>query len=707
MTAAGLAFRLTRGAVLARLATSPSANYLTRGFGLRASASLAGFGVETLAFTLGGKTAGGWMGQKVDWSAGALSRDWASGALTLGALKVAGALTRFGLRHWVLEENSLERMARALAPQAAMLGGLVLGQGLEESMGWRSPSSFSNRWVDGLATLLHFHVGGRLAGAAFGSGFRGMEQELELRAESHQGPKGFASGPHLAIAGQAGSISTGSFPADSELFGARPMLTLGGAYRGATASDSFKTIKQIESVLAKGRVLLELGTRHAKVTPEIFHHMYTLEDAFTSLLHGYRTVEAGMLKGPLANLVRQDDGLRRVLLDFASSPNKRLWAFVDVDTGELQRVVSLDHQRFPRAILYWNPGLGFGGKRATFSYAARLDFSERPSSHPEMTARLYRWDPKSKSMTEEPAPDSIVRSNPPSEVGTPDRVAEVRAFPSTDHELIYQVFKNSLFRWRLKDPLSRPLFTMRVVSEDGAHSFDFSDKAPPLLLPEVPEIPEKPVHLPTKTGPALAPRKVKPAGRISPAPEIARPVTAPSVVSAEPETVEISSNLRLARQALANLKNADGETPQVTRHSLGSLRYEVRHLSGREMSVFAGELEADIEIFFRLGESGASFLRNELPRMPSGSRLSLCLALADQLASVAPPRRSVTFEIVRDILPKMDLKELDEFQKGLDKKFPPGSLSLDRGMMVQQIRGRIRNLLGLMPSPAKMPPPRR
>ncbi|MCE9624597.1 MAG: hypothetical protein K8R69_03945, partial [Deltaproteobacteria bacterium] len=55
MGLAGAAFRMTRLAVLSRLSASPTAHFLSRGFGARALSGLAGFAVEAPTFTLTGR----------------------------------------------------------------------------------------------------------------------------------------------------------------------------------------------------------------------------------------------------------------------------------------------------------------------------------------------------------------------------------------------------------------------------------------------------------------------------------------------------------------------------------------------------------------------------------------------------------------------------------------------------------------------------
>ncbi len=192
MGAAGTAFRLTRLATLSRLAATPAGNFLTRGFGARAAASLTGFAVEATVFPLAGRAANEALGRSQDWSAQALRRDIASSFLVLGGLKLSGwaAGAAFNRLHGI---NPLTGQAQRLTgfagfsqrviPQAGMLGGILLGHGLEERLGLREHVDGATTMVDSLAMLLQFNVAGRLTHRAFGSRFHAWEQGLDRQTE--------------------------------------------------------------------------------------------------------------------------------------------------------------------------------------------------------------------------------------------------------------------------------------------------------------------------------------------------------------------------------------------------------------------------------------------------------------------------------------------------------------------------------------------
>ncbi len=185
MGAAGAVFRFTRVGTLGRLAVSPGASLFTRGFGARATASLAGFALEAPAFTLAGRAATAVLGRNQDWSGGALARDFASSYLVLGGLKLAGWLSGSLYRGLAGPAGAVrERPLRTLFQQTGMFGGIVLGHSLEERLGLRSPVDGATTLVDSLAMLLQFNVAGALTRHAFGPRFAAWERGLDLRAET-------------------------------------------------------------------------------------------------------------------------------------------------------------------------------------------------------------------------------------------------------------------------------------------------------------------------------------------------------------------------------------------------------------------------------------------------------------------------------------------------------------------------------------------
>ncbi|MDL1871844.1 hypothetical protein FBR05_06530 [Deltaproteobacteria bacterium PRO3] len=720
MGAAGLAFRLTRAATLSRLAMSP-AGFFTRGLGLRAGGALAGFGVETLAFTAVGKGGAVLFGEPVDLSPRAWVRDGAAGALTLGALKGAGALTQAGLRRWAAGQGALAAATRGLAPQAAMFGGILLAHRLEESLGWRPASSNSVRVGDALATSVHFRVGGRLAGALLGRRFKALEAGLDLQAAqaSRGDPRILALATGLAPAG-GGWLNPG-FAAVSNPLESRPMLSQAQSEGGGARSETFLNVKQIETKLSRGNILLDLATREAAMTRGMVHLMYSLEDGFTSLLHGYRTKESSLLQGPLVAMLRQDPGLRKFLLDHGSEPAKHLWALIDVDTGELQRIVAFDRVKRPRSVLLWDPRAAVQGERATRSPVVSLDFGQHRPEFPYVVSRLYSWDAKAKVLSQDiPAPTPRYNDLGVEEAYRPERQAEllaadrlkIRIFPETAQELHFEIGRPASPAWRLSDARGGLLLAMSRTGE--GHYFEFSRFAPALTMPaRLEPAGEKTGR--QATPPAAEPKPpvrqakaAKPKGPVKPSLEEAGPAAkkekpAAAVAAPEPQPAqEPSPQLRQALAALAELEKLPGENSKQVRQALTKLRAELRLLSKPELEIAVDAIAGKLETLLWLSEPAESFFRQELPHWPVFLRLRFAVALSAYLADPAPPRRAQSFGMFREIVPRLETWELQELQAALEKKFPRGSLTPDRRMMVDQVRILIRDALG--PRGGSLPP---
>ncbi|HEX5033349.1 MAG TPA: hypothetical protein VFW62_02610, partial [bacterium] len=224
-------FGLARAALLARLTSSPAARLWTRGFGARALASGGAYGVEApsfVAFSGGTRTA---LGEKQDWSRQALGEETAASFLTLGALKLgawAGG-NRLGLS------------------TASTLSGILLGHRLEEWAGLRPSTDGTMALAEGLTTLLHFKVAGRVLGSALGPRWADFQRELHWRSESRSG-----SGWDLAAVGQ--SLATANGPASFQNLPILRIQSLGGKetiLQGKLLSEAPGTVrKRVEEIKA-------------------------------------------------------------------------------------------------------------------------------------------------------------------------------------------------------------------------------------------------------------------------------------------------------------------------------------------------------------------------------------------------------------------------------------------------------------------------
>lgn len=173
------AFQTARLAALSRLAASPTASLLTRGLGARGLAWGAGFALEVPVFALGARGLQETLGREQDWSARALRRDLLSAGITLFFLKGSGAGATALTRRLAANGGAASAVARfstAALPQAAAFTGILGAHALEARLGLRPATDAGNAVVESLATLLQFHVAGRLL-RGWGGG--AAEQRLE------------------------------------------------------------------------------------------------------------------------------------------------------------------------------------------------------------------------------------------------------------------------------------------------------------------------------------------------------------------------------------------------------------------------------------------------------------------------------------------------------------------------------------------------
>ncbi len=220
MTAAGLAFRASRFVALSRLAASPNAGLLTRGFGARTVAGLAGFGIEAAVFPMAGRLGNFALGREQDWSFRALRGELASSLLMLGALR-AGGLTTGALA-------SRTNYLRPLLQQTGMYGGILLGHELEVRAGLKERTSASIAAIDGLSTLLHFNVAGRLNRGLLGEGLRRWEQGIELQSEALSRPTTWRLPrlPQFGLRPALSSVSATRFDPSAISLGSEPSFSV-------------------------------------------------------------------------------------------------------------------------------------------------------------------------------------------------------------------------------------------------------------------------------------------------------------------------------------------------------------------------------------------------------------------------------------------------------------------------------------------------
>ncbi|MFO1463285.1 MAG: serine/threonine-protein kinase [bacterium] len=137
---------------------------------------------------------------------GSWGQDLARSAISLGALKVFGALGNEGARFLNPAAAAPSLPAKLLAPTSALLG-LMGAQRIEERFGLRPAAASGDLFLDSFASLLALGVGARLGREALGEGFAAWQRGLEIRSRMAElgtrprGPWWTTQGASLAWAG--------------------------------------------------------------------------------------------------------------------------------------------------------------------------------------------------------------------------------------------------------------------------------------------------------------------------------------------------------------------------------------------------------------------------------------------------------------------------------------------------------------------------
>ncbi|HKY62908.1 MAG TPA: hypothetical protein VJR29_05750 [bacterium] len=186
MAAGSFAFTSVRSALLARTLASGRTV-----LGARALASSGAFLTEVPVFWGTTKGLNEILHPGVQaWDARSNLRELAGLGLTLGALKLSGALSGGALR-WAHQPNALGQATRLsglgsigqrLVPQVGMLGGIMAGHRLEEMAGLRPHVDGATTLTDSLILLMQFNVGGNLSRRMMGERFHAYTESLERRS---------------------------------------------------------------------------------------------------------------------------------------------------------------------------------------------------------------------------------------------------------------------------------------------------------------------------------------------------------------------------------------------------------------------------------------------------------------------------------------------------------------------------------------------
>lgn len=178
MAVGGAVFRVARLGILGRLAASPTAGFLTRGFGARALSGTGAFLAESTAFTLSGRGLNALSGRPT--SPHSLAEEWAGGAITLAMLRGFGAAGGGLYRRF---HGATASPWQTLYAQTFMFGGILTAHGLERSLGLREPAAGSNALTEGLVTLLQFNVAARLNRDLLGARWHAWETRVDRQIQ--------------------------------------------------------------------------------------------------------------------------------------------------------------------------------------------------------------------------------------------------------------------------------------------------------------------------------------------------------------------------------------------------------------------------------------------------------------------------------------------------------------------------------------------
>lgn len=179
MTGAGLLFSGTRIAIAARYAKN-----FQSATALNVVATSTAFLTETTAYLGLSRLAGSVVGHRYDWSMEGMHNEWVSGMAMLFGLKVMGGVFGKLSGHWGAGESVFAKATRVIAPEVAMLGGILVGNRLAELGGFHK-TRYGDTWlIDGMSSLLEFKIAQRLQQKTFGPNFLNVESRMQFYSKT-------------------------------------------------------------------------------------------------------------------------------------------------------------------------------------------------------------------------------------------------------------------------------------------------------------------------------------------------------------------------------------------------------------------------------------------------------------------------------------------------------------------------------------------
>lgn len=182
MIAASSFYHLGRRALFTRLTQSTSGAWWSEGLGAKALSSGGAFLGETSVFSLGSRGLLTAVGEEVPWDLASVGGDWLRAGLTLGFLKGAGGVGRFGASRYALAREGSgillqDRLLLGLMNHGSGYLGLVGAHELESYLGWSEAGA--SPWLDGMSAYLSLTLGAKLGYGALGRGFAAWQKSLE------------------------------------------------------------------------------------------------------------------------------------------------------------------------------------------------------------------------------------------------------------------------------------------------------------------------------------------------------------------------------------------------------------------------------------------------------------------------------------------------------------------------------------------------
>jgi hypothetical protein len=445
-----LAFRGVRLLALNRLRLSSSAGFVTRAIGARNTASLWGMASESLVWPLAQ------VGCKYLFAGSAESRgfleEWASGALLLGPLRLAGGVSR----------RLVERVPAALghSPRAFLEGigsyaGILFGQKLDGLLHSNpDPAPF----LTGLFTFLQAHAGNTLARGIWGPGLTRLERSWDAGARdvisSSQGKIGQA----LAW---ANSVSTSSpfKPATRSSSGDLVRMAPYGGAPEMTATTPPRQVPHGEIPFRKGRLHVELLTRKTFTPSGLARRLKSRGEVVSGYLLGYRHWQIN-LNGAVAKLLWADRILSEELVSHLEAGN-RLVAQMDLGANALKRVFVLNPDGMPKILLL---------QPISEDYALRMDLDFSQSELPKVTGRKYIFAPESQTLP----PALELRQTAWHHIpGTESAAVEMTLTPSgknsrfSDEAIFFEVHQHSQI-WKISTAVGEKLLSLNPERFQGA-----------------------------------------------------------------------------------------------------------------------------------------------------------------------------------------------------------------------------------------------